>query len=142
MKRLAMLMAVASMMACGGPTEEQCVPATCGSACGVVEDGCGGTLNCGACTSCNQFITECGVSYKSCTDGNTDWLEHGGNQYDCASSNCWAEQQAVTQTCANFLNRNVCAFDGISTRYAFCNGGHSCVYGGNCVQALGYCCSN
>ncbi len=48
----------------GGVTScPSCVPSGCGGACGVVSDGCGGTLNCGTCPGgggCPSGQFDCG----------------------------------------------------------------------------------
>jgi len=83
-----------------------CVPKTCAMLgnyrCGSWDDGCGNTLNCGACASgktcsAGQCVSNCsGRASKKCADGNLYWYNSCNTKEELAQS-CVAEKK----TCQN-----------------------------------------
>jgi chitinase len=67
-----------------------CTPATCGSSCGIISDGCGGTLDCGSCGGTGTFNGRYrlkAVHSSKCVDveGGTSATANGANvhQWSC-----------------------------------------------------------
>jgi streptogramin lyase len=62
---------------CGGDCLDACVPTTCiasGASCGMIPDGCGGTLDCGRCTTplaCGLLVGDANDGSVACFDPTT-----------------------------------------------------------------------
>lgn len=84
----------------GGASSDACQPATCaaqGKTCGTVPDGCGGTLDCGACTGDTCTPTTCAEQKKDCGT-----LSDGcGAMLDCGTCD-------APQSCGAGGTANVC----------------------------------
>jgi len=97
-----------------------CIPTTCsalGKNCGSWSDNCGGTLNCGSCTSpqtCNN-----GICQTSCTN-------------QCTSGAKQCKDTMTTQTCGDYNGDGCMEWGGDIT----CASGLNCV-GGSCQSVSG-----
>ncbi len=96
-----------------------CTPTTCsaqGKNCGSISDGCGGTLNCGSCTSPNT----CTNNVCGCTPSTTSFTP---------ALNTFCETKTVKNSC----NQNV-----QKTGTLVCGAGYGCISNA-CVNVTGAC---
>src|SRR5690606_24537867 len=63
---LFMLFDLGACVSTDEPVVPSCNPETCGTRCGIVPDGCGGTLSCGECPPPSCIPTTCSTEGATC----------------------------------------------------------------------------
>ncbi len=123
--------------------EEGCAPASCGGlslGCGNAEDGCGGTVYCGACPELHACID--GICVKACVPDCTD-KECGDDGCGGSCGGCppsWScKEDFKCGFCKGDCTGKECGSDGCSGSCGECPVGETCTNLQFCVPCRGDC---
>lgn len=133
-----------------GQCIKNCVPKTCsqiGKQCGVQDNGCSGTLNCGSCTYGNCINGTCVIEQPGCTSqSNTttcanaqcDKVNNCGDVVDCPQSCsagyvCSTSSGMCLRSCVRQCQGKQCGDDTCGGVCGTCQSGYQCNANSQCV---------